>query len=516
MPNIRLKRLWLGEYGIIAGRINDLAWDGESKRIIAVGNGKERFGHCITSDSGNSVGEISGHSSQINSVSIRQQRPLRAATGSDDTSVGFFHGAPFKFNTSLRDCHNKFVYGTAFSPDGSTLASVGSDRKIWLYDGQTGAPSRQIGQDAHTGSIFGVSWASDSRKFVTASADQTVKIWDTEAGKEIQSWRTGDGVSIPDQQMGVVWPHGRSDGLVISVDLGGNLIYMPAAKHSPGKYHAAERKATLWTGSADGRTRAWNLENGLCSSLDGESHSSYVSSITATSEGDRVYTAAWDDSIRTIDTTNETYLGSGRSATKAQARSIAAVTSQIALAATSSGIEVHQEGRLVANHATDSFGPQAIAFSPSSNCVVVAGDDKALHAFELSDKTTLTPKQVTSDATSSAGSALAFSPDGMNLAVGTASGGISVFATSSWSLVTSRWSAHTGRVTSLAWSKDGKHVVSSSLDTNVYVWSLANPGKRVKAGNAHKEGVNEVVWHDKVWSVGSDAAVKTWQVQDLT
>jgi WD40 repeat protein len=26
----------------IAGRINDLAWDGESKRIIAVGDGKER------------------------------------------------------------------------------------------------------------------------------------------------------------------------------------------------------------------------------------------------------------------------------------------------------------------------------------------------------------------------------------------------------------------------------------------------------------------------------------------
>lgn len=91
-----------GEYSIISGRINDLAWDGDSQRIIAVGDGKEKFGHCITADSGNTVGEISGHSSQINSVSIRQQRPLRAATGSDDTSLAFFHGAPFKFNTSLR------------------------------------------------------------------------------------------------------------------------------------------------------------------------------------------------------------------------------------------------------------------------------------------------------------------------------------------------------------------------------------------------------------------------------
>jgi hypothetical protein len=32
-----------GEFHIISGPIKDLAWDGESKRIIAVGDGKERY-----------------------------------------------------------------------------------------------------------------------------------------------------------------------------------------------------------------------------------------------------------------------------------------------------------------------------------------------------------------------------------------------------------------------------------------------------------------------------------------
>jgi len=86
-----------GEYHIISGRINDIAWDGDSQRIIAVGDGRERFGHCITADSGNSVGEVSGHSKVVNSVSMRQQRPLRAATVSDDSSMCFLHGAPFNF-----------------------------------------------------------------------------------------------------------------------------------------------------------------------------------------------------------------------------------------------------------------------------------------------------------------------------------------------------------------------------------------------------------------------------------
>jgi WD40 repeat protein len=90
-----------GDYRIISGRINDIAWDGDSQRIIAVGDGRERFGHCITADSGNSVGEISGHSAIVNAVSIRQQRPIRAATGADDRSVAFLNGVPFKFATRL-------------------------------------------------------------------------------------------------------------------------------------------------------------------------------------------------------------------------------------------------------------------------------------------------------------------------------------------------------------------------------------------------------------------------------
>src|SRR5216110_366752 len=43
------------ETKVISGRINDIAWDGESQRIIAVGDGKERYGHAFTFDSGNTV-----------------------------------------------------------------------------------------------------------------------------------------------------------------------------------------------------------------------------------------------------------------------------------------------------------------------------------------------------------------------------------------------------------------------------------------------------------------------------
>ena len=76
-----------------------------------------RFGHAFLMDTGTSTGEIIGHSKvgpaiqlwnsdsllmnlffqAINAVSIRHQRPFRAATASDDSMIIFYTGAPYKY-----------------------------------------------------------------------------------------------------------------------------------------------------------------------------------------------------------------------------------------------------------------------------------------------------------------------------------------------------------------------------------------------------------------------------------
>lgn len=48
--------------GALGGKINDLAWDAESKRICIVGEGRESFAKCFMADSGSSCGELVGHS----------------------------------------------------------------------------------------------------------------------------------------------------------------------------------------------------------------------------------------------------------------------------------------------------------------------------------------------------------------------------------------------------------------------------------------------------------------------
>lgn len=70
-----------------------------------------RFGSVFLWDSGSKVGEVYGHSKIINSVDIRQKRPYRMITGSDDTCVCFSEGPPFKFkNTSFVSDIHFFFY----------------------------------------------------------------------------------------------------------------------------------------------------------------------------------------------------------------------------------------------------------------------------------------------------------------------------------------------------------------------------------------------------------------------
>jgi WD repeat-containing protein 1 (actin-interacting protein 1) len=451
---------------------------------------------------------------------------LRAATGSDDSSIVFLHGAPFKFEKKLAGLHKGYVYGVAFSPDGNHLVSVGSDRRIQLYDGKTGEATMQVGNDEHRGSIFGVSWAKDSKRFVTASADQTVKLWDIEAGKAVQTWHFGEegNVSIPDHQVGVAWPIGRSDGMIISLNLNGDLSYLSEGSQRPtrivqghnrnitavGLSHGRNEQ-TLWTGSFEGRVCNWDVLHGVGSAVEGQTHTNQVTGFTSTP--DRIYSVGWDDTLRIVDEPGKTFLGDSLKLT-AQPKGVASAEGRI-FVATRTGVEILSKDRLAEKFITKDYSPDSIA---AFGCLVAVGDEiNAVHIYAVDEGHKLSSIETLKKSTARITS-LAFSPSGTLLAAGDSAGKIVVYDTKSWEVVTDRWSAHTARVTSIAWNDDSTHAVSGGLDTNVHVWSLKSPGKRAKAPNAHKDGVTGVCWVEgstKVASVGGDAAVKIWKAQNL-
>ena len=374
----------------------------------------------------------------------------------------------------------------------------------------------------HTGSIFGISWAKDSKRFVTASADQTVRIWDPEAGKAIQTWRMGEeGVpSVPDQQVGVVWPAGRSDGLIVSVDLDGNLNYLVDGNPQPTRVVRGHQKnvtaaalsgSTLFTGSYDGRILAWDTDKGVAEKVDGDSHSNYVAGLVPSdTKGDAgVLSVGWDDTLRSISVQNKIFTGTA-SELKSQPKGVA-TASGVVIVPSADAIAVYADGNKVSSLSVK-YAPTSVAAHGSN--VAVGGDDKLVHIYTLSG-TDLKDTGIELRRATAPISSLAFSASGDKIAAGANNGKIYAFeASGDWKIITDRWSAHTARITSLAWDANAKLVASGSLDTNVMVWSVDDPGKRVKAMNAHKDGVAGVAWDStgKVLSTGGDSSVKAWKL----
>ncbi|MGH8904827.1 MAG: WD40 repeat domain-containing protein, partial [Egibacteraceae bacterium] len=68
------------------------------------------------------------------------------------------------------------VYGVAFNPDGTRIATASDDQTVRLWDTATGAPAGQP-LTGHTDWVRGVAFNPDGTRIATASDDQTVRLW---------------------------------------------------------------------------------------------------------------------------------------------------------------------------------------------------------------------------------------------------------------------------------------------------------------------------------------------------
>ncbi|KAF8889596.1 WD40 repeat-like protein [Infundibulicybe gibba] len=481
-----------GEYRVLSGRINDLEWDGESKRIIAVGDGRDKYGHAFMMDTGSSTGEISGHSKAINAVAIRSQRPYRAATAGDDALIVFHQGPPYKFDKSIRT-HTKFVQDVRYAPSGDHFASVGSDAKVFVYDGKTGDTLGEM-SNPHTGSVMACSWSPDSKSLVSASADCTVKLWDVETCKATTTWALGAGVNH--QQLGVP-----------------TRVFQAPQKAITAATPAAD--STFIVGTADGRAFSYSA-SGESISLEANGHSNLVSGMVTSPVDGTIVSIGYDDRVREIGNAPKAFSEASFS-TASQPRSVAVAGDSTIFLAEIGGVEAVRSNQKVFSQ-TPKSTPSAVAAFKST--IAIGGEDGKVRLNEWDGKT-LTETAVF-EVNRAVISALAFSPDGKMLASGDSSGKIILFDVLEKKMITSRWSFHSARVNSLSWSADSLHCASGSLDTHVYIWSVAKPIKNIAIKNAGPGGINTVFWIEgkgesgksgQVASAGADGCVHIWDVE---
>ncbi|SMN20165.1 similar to Saccharomyces cerevisiae YMR092C AIP1 Actin cortical patch component, interacts with the actin depolymerizing factor cofilin [Maudiozyma saulgeensis] len=499
------------EFHVLAGKVTDISWDFEGRRLCVVGEGKDRFGAFISWDSGNSLGEISGHSQRINACHMKQSRPMRAMTVGDDGAVVFYQGPPFKFASSDRTHHEqgKFIRDVEFSPDsGKYVITVGSDRKIACFDGKTGEFLKYIIDEKSpiNGGIHALSWLNES-KFAIACADATVKVFDVENDNCLQTWNIHDS-TLNDSQVGLV---ATGDDTLISLSLDGSLNFFKLGEDDMLKSIKGHNKGItamtvnpLVSGSFDGKIMDWEVQPAKLY----QEHTNLITTIDS-SAYPKIASVSWDDSLKINGETKYEFESQPKFSQTNSSGITAIITNNDILQILNTS-EATSIGELKLKESASAVG---ISESLVSICYE---NSKIVEVFKIVD---LSVSYTLKTALRANATSISISPKENYLAAGDASGKILLFDLETKDVKTSRWAFHTSKINSMSWrpaveDETQSYLATGSLDTNICIYSVARPMRVIKFMNAHKDGVNAVAWEnaDVLRTAGSDGCLNTWKV----
>lgn len=95
-------------------------------------------------------------------------------------ALGIWLYTPDFEDVGLLTGHTKAVYGLAFSPDGTRLASASHDSTVRIWD--VAAQKELLKLEGHTGLVVTVAWSPDGTTLASGGYDGTVRLWNPETG----------------------------------------------------------------------------------------------------------------------------------------------------------------------------------------------------------------------------------------------------------------------------------------------------------------------------------------------
>jgi len=513
----------------INGNVLDIDWSDDSKKIVAVGAGEPNKAKVVTIDSGNTIGKIEGHSKPILSVSHRQQRPYKIATGAEDLLVNWYEGPPFKYVKALASEHIRYPNCVRFSPDGKYLATVGADSKIFVFDGASGEKLKALeDKDGHKAAIYSFCWSPDSKRILTGAADKFAKLWDIESGAVVRTYSWLPKADVGDMLVSCFWHKGAAEYVgVISLSGAITILDIESADKPKAIVHGSQcpvlslfvdrAGGAFYIAGQDGQVSRYEFKTGLSRWLGGKGHGKAVNGVGLS--GDKLVTVGLDDKLRFNDLKSFEFNGDAV-ALGGQPVDLAcgkkAGSGLVAVALTQKKLVLLAKGEVVQT-LDIAYEPMTCDFSNDDSVLAVGGKDKKIHTYRVDGK--LAEAEVFSESDRPITNVL-YRP-GSNLLATVDQDRHLYFYADGKNLNRHGWMFHNANVTAAAWSPSGARFASGAADTNIIIWSDFKDYKdesRITISDAHSGGVDHVGWWDEntVISVGVDRSVRIWNIPPLS
>ena len=413
----------------------------------------------------------------------------------------------------------------AFSPDGSTLATVSgnemrpSGNEMRLWDTLTGQHKRTFtGQGPRVGSVL---FSPDGTTLASEGKGETVTLWNIRTGQH-QIVKSPFSFS-PD---GKTFARGGKDAVIIAnTHTGKQSQILSGHKHRVSCVSFSPDGATLASGDAGGTIYLWDLPSGqpkhafIGHTVGYQRAYQSTKAITRLSfnpDGTTLVSECEDMTVRlwnidTIDIGQHKNIRIGDSTAGIYSLSISPDGITLASGSNDGIVRIwdtrtwQRKGTLT-GHAR---GVSALAFSPDSATLASGAWDNTIRLWNPQ-----TGKQ--KDILGGTGQArpivsLLYSPDGAILAGGDSRGVIHL-----WDGRTRQkkrtLKGHTGGINGLSFSRDGRTLASGGRDKTIHLWDVET-GERKKTITAHTHYVSSVLFSPdgKTLASGSwDDTIRLW------